>query len=157
VPSGVEQIDDHSGAVHETGVPPPNFPVVATPEVLVTFDTKRTEHIISDEQLMHISRGGSDISLELCLAAAGICAGFSQNLYAACLDISAGTVVGGWNAFGAFVCVVCGTMAIVYGIAYSAVRSDMKALIAKIKGRKLGRMPTSTGAASISWSALPST
>jgi hypothetical protein len=93
VPSGVEQIDDHSRAVHETG------------------------------------------------------AGFSQNLYAAYLDISAGTVVGGWNAFGAFVCVVCGTMAIVYGIAYSAVRSDMKALLAKIKGRKLGRVPTSTGAA----------
>jgi hypothetical protein len=147
VPSGVEQIDDHSGAA--PGVPPPNFPVVTTPEVLVTFDTERTEHIISDEQLMQLSKGGSDISLELCLAALGICSGFGQNLYAVCLNISAGTAVGGWNAFGAFACVVSGTMAIIIGIAHSKVRSDMKALIAKIKGRKLGRMPTSTGAVSI--------
>jgi hypothetical protein len=150
VPSGVEQIDDHSGAAHETGVPPPNFPVVTTPEVLVTFDTERTEHIISDEQLMQLSRGGSDISLELCLAALGICGGFSQNLYSAYLNVSAGTPVGGWNAFGTIVCVVSATMAIIYWIAHRAVRSDMKALIAKIKGRKLGRMPTSTGVVSIS-------
>ena len=147
MPSGVDQIDDHSGgAVHGAGVPPPDFPVVGTPVILVTYDPQRTEHIISDEQLMHLSRGGSDISLELCLATAGICAGFGQNLYAAYFDISTGKAVGGWDAFGAFVCIVCGTMAIVYGIEYRAVRSDMKALIAKIRGRKLGRMPTSTGA-----------
>jgi hypothetical protein len=149
VPSGVEQIDDHGGAAHETGITPPNFPVVATPEVLVTFDTERTEHIISEEQLMHLSRGGSDVSLQLCLTAVGICAGFSQNLYAACLNILAGTVIVGWNAFGAFVCIVCGTTAIISGVAHSMVRSDMKALITKIKSRKLGRMPSSGRVVSI--------
>ena len=150
MPSGVEQIDDHSGGAHETGVPPSTFPVVATPEFLLTHDTERTEHIISDEQLRDLSRGGSDISLQLCLTAVGICGGFSQNLYAVGLNIFAGTIVGRWNAFGAFVCVVCGTTAIIYWITHKTVRRDMKELIAKIRGRKLGRMPTSTGAVPIS-------
>jgi len=144
VPSDVGvAVDNHGGPAADNGVPPQSFPIVATPDFLVTYDTERTEHIISDEQLMQLSRGGSDVSLEICLASVGIGLGFAQNLYAGYIAVQSAGRVGTWDAFGALVCVAAATAAVFSGISHRAVRGEMKRLIHKIKGRKLGRIPAS--------------
>lgn len=144
MPNSLEQVDEHHGAAPVV-VPPESFPVVAPPNLLVTFDTERTEHIISDEQLTQLSQGGGDISLELCLAAIGVGAGFAQNLYAMAVDVTTAKVIGQWDALGALICVAAVTAALFNGMRYLSVRRDMKALVLKIKSRKLGRMPGEGG------------
>lgn len=113
---------------------------LTSPRHLVTHDEERIEHIISDETLMQLVRGGSDMSLQIAIGAFGIAAGYAQNMVAVIAAITADKPIGGWNGFGAAAFLLAFAVFIYASFLHRNNHTSMSDLVRNIRSRKLGLM-----------------
>ena len=113
---------------------------VSAPKTLFTHDEERVEHIISEETLMELARGGQDRSLEIAIGAAGVAFGYFQNFASAIGRMEAAEPLSRWEAAGAGIFIISATAAIIFLAHYRKNGTRLDDLLTRIKSRKVGRM-----------------
>ena len=113
---------------------------IGLPKHFYTHDQERIEHIITDEQLNQLERGGSSVYLEVAIGAAGMAVGLFQNLVKTVSSVQEGSPVEVGQVIGAALFLVAATTTVICLITYFRTRGNVSSLVGQIRARKIGVM-----------------